>query len=426
MSRYNPTTRTGGHVAMSHVCEVVDQLGMVASEEYCPGGTEDNTDYRWIRLEKETAEDLKYITTREAVQQQIQQVRERQGEFRRSDLYTRTWKNLDSDEESSEPIDTNGDSSQNGFSIAQFNTLAEGLSAGPNAKPPFPVDSSSSNYGGFTAVLHPSIVFDFALRKWRLLEVLLTSEDGGGEPCDIIAIEEMDRYRGFFAPMLNLFGFDGIFAPKPQSPCVRMGWYSDGCALFWKREKFELISSYHQQYSVGNQVMVVAVLKHRPTKKSIIVAVTHLKAKMSITNECIRHRQVEELLQCVELVADQVKRNDGVDQVPTVIAGDFNSEPPCHVNAKDSCIGTMIKQKGCETGFVCAYGADPPGDLYTTWKTRGPKTEKRIIDYIFYRGNLDCKATLDVPSGEELEEAKLPGRRYPSDHLMIAAKFRFR
>ena len=205
-----------------------------------------------------------------------------------------------------------------------------------------------------------------------------------------------------------------------------MGWYPDGCALFWKKEKFELVSSYHQEYKVGNQVMIVAVLKHRPTKQSIVVAVTHLKAQRNEANELIRQRQVEELIQCVEDVANQVKANDDVDQVPTVIAGDFNSDPPCQLDTKDSCIETLIGQKGCETGFVYAYGADPTGDLYTTWKTRGPKTVRRVIDYIVYRGNLECKAILDVPSEEELEEAKFPGLRYPSDHLMIAAKFRLR
>ena len=71
------------------------------------------------------------------------------------------------------------------------------------------------------------------------------------------------------------------------------------------------------------------------------------------------------------------------------------------------------------------YEIDPPKeDFFTTWKTRGTHTVKRIIDYIFHSEELDCTATLSIPSTNELEEGKLPGLRQPSDHLMIAAKFR--
>ncbi len=36
-----------------------------------------------------------------------------------------------------------------------------------------------------------------------------------------------------------------------------------------------------------------------------------------------------------------------------------------------------------------------------------------------------CTHFLSVPEGEEVEEGGFPGFRYPSDHLLIAAKFRY-
>jgi hypothetical protein len=413
----------GDHEADNDICEVIDEFGLQAFEEFCEG---DQDEFRWIRIENELSTDLKNITSAEAVREKIEQVRLQQGKFGRADLYPRRWENV-------APLigDAERDKCFNGnfkgiFSIAQFNALAEGLCAGPKAKTPFRIDpgdkrsqkDEKGKYGGFTRIEHPSTVLDFSLRKWRILEVLLGSDDD--RPCDLLAVEEIDRYRGFFAPMLQLFGFEGIFVPKPRSPCVRMGWYSDGCSLFWKKDTFEIVSESRREYKVGNQVMILAVLRHRPTQKSIVVAVTHLKAQSNEANERIRRRQVQELVEYVEETVNKVKRTDQVFSVPTIIAGDLNADPPCQVTFGSSSIAGLLKP---ETGLISAYDLES-GELYSTWKTRGTKTVKRVIDYIVYRGNLECEAILGVPPESELEAAKLPGLRNPSDHLMIAAKFK--
>jgi len=153
------------------------------------------------------------------------------------------------------------------FTVATFNSLAKGLSSGPADLFPTPFspretsedESSFARYGGFIGVSSPGVVFDYDVRKWRLLHVLL----GGGllpddddvrgiehrrrrmaEPAfDILALQEVDEYESFFRPVLLLLnsdegGYRGTFQPKPNSPCVPLGWYSDGVALLWNAEKF--------------------------------------------------------------------------------------------------------------------------------------------------------------------------------------------
>ena len=44
-----------------------------------------------------------------------------------------------------------------------------------------------------------------------------------GDITDIVAMEEVDRYKGFFSPMLKLFGYESFFAPKSRSPCLPLG-----------------------------------------------------------------------------------------------------------------------------------------------------------------------------------------------------------
>ena len=54
-----------------------------------------------------------------------------------------------------------------GFTVLQFNLLAEGLSSGPPAVPPFDDASKTGTFGGFDAVPAPEVCLDFNLRKWR-------------------------------------------------------------------------------------------------------------------------------------------------------------------------------------------------------------------------------------------------------------------
>jgi endonuclease/exonuclease/phosphatase family metal-dependent hydrolase len=439
---------------LEEYCEVMDDFGCSAFEKYSEGQGQqeagnDDDDFQWIRLENRVDSCLAKISAKEDVVRRIQEVKLLQEKSGRAALYSRPWQyrnapagNKDEDESLQEkPV--NGASpayqKRGSFSVLQFNMLAEGLSAGPTAQVPFQNNnpdnqyshSEKQSYGGFTDIPEPKISMDFNLRRWRLLEVILGS--AGDAPFDLIGLQEIDRYRGFFAPIMRLFGYEGIFAPKTRSPCVRMGWYSDGCAIFWKSQLFELLSERRVEYKVGSQVGIIATMRHRPTEMPLLVAVTHLKAQQSAANENTRAAQVEELLRLVADEAENVLRRERRDKkIPILILGDFNADPPSQAAGSEevssikklltfhesSDQGTKIRPQ-----FQSAYPVDPPNDeFYTTWKIRGPKTSKRIIDYIFYsNASLECRATLQVPSEEELEPSKLPGLRYPSDHMAIAA-----
>lgn len=438
--------------------EVIDEFGYPAYESFCEGLGQDN--FRWIRIEKQPDKCLRNISKREVLRK-ITEVREEQTKYGRSDLYPRDWEIVGCagepamfEEQENRINRTNNRASSNVVSVMQFNTLAEGLSSGPAAKNPFQNDPANKrakvdmqDYGGFTSVPFPEVCLDFSRRRWRLLETILrpngTVPDDLELPFDLIALEEVDRFHGFFAPVLTLFGYESVFMPKFRSPGVFMGWYSDGCCLFWKQTIFDLVSEHRFNFKVGSQGAMIVVLRHRQSQKSIVVAITHLKAQQNKANEKIRYMQVDELLDRIEITAVQSAACDGIDvkDVPILILGDFNADPPAqNFTTSDSAVGLVLNGRtgakkwfsklyrrlmGKKTmRFRSAYEINPPGErFYTTWKTRGPSTSKRIIDYIFHSERLKCKAILPVPSPEELEQNKLPGLRNPSDHLMIAAKF---
>eukprot|EP00984_Skeletonema_dohrnii_P011329 scaffold4513_cov113-Skeletonema_dohrnii-CCMP3373.AAC.3 len=361
------------------------------------------------------------------------------------DLYPRSW-TPSSSPHNVEDSDDEGDSASY-FTVAQFNTLAKGLSTGPNNLFPTPfLDTDSGfhygNYGGFTELTKPEVILDFdRLRKWRLLEVML----GGDDACmtgddrlkspalfDILALEEVDEYHSFFEPILVKDGcYSGIYQPKPYSPCVRFGWYSDGVALLWKTEKFKVIDdcidadgsgkfvvkgSFEGGAAYRNQVYIIVPLQIIGTDKCIVVAATHLKAKGGATNEQIRQSQASELRRRSEQMADVLKEL-GWTEVNILILGDFNSEPD------SESVRSILCEKG-DWKFRSA-AANDNDDSYTTWKTRKSGTTRRVIDYIFHTGEdgLQCKEVLSIPSDEMLERTYLPGFHYPSDHLLVAAKF---
>jgi hypothetical protein len=411
---------------LDEYCGLVDEFGCEAFEEL-RRYEEGNPDiYRLVRVEARADDTLKNISSREDVQSKMNQVLKQQSQYGMADLYTRYWEKTSTEK----TIPINGDTVHT-FSVAQFNTLAEGLSAGPDVKTPFSVPlehRDTKGFGGFSEIPNPNVALNFSLRRWRLIQVIL----GGGvqdvrselsPPFDLIALEEVDRFRGFFSPILRMFGYSGIFAPKPYSPGVQMGWYSDGSSLFWKTSAFELLSERRMGYRIGNQVFLLAALRHCASQKCIVVAVTHLKASRSEKNEKMRCKQVEELLEQVHQMTEQLKEKEG--NVSVLIMGDFNADPPQYIPSEESSVRGVLDFERNGLSFQSAYDLDPErNDLYTTWKTRGAKTAKRFIDYIFHaKSGVKCTDILSIPKEEDVEEAKLPGLRYPSDHLMIAAKF---
>lgn len=364
------------------------------------------------------------------------------------DLYSRSWK--PSSQQSGNidygAADRDAGDSSTYFTVAQFNTLAKGLSSGPNDLFPTPFETESElhngSYGGFTELTKPEVILDFdRLRKWRLLEEIL----GGNDACisdgrlkspafDILALEEVDEYHSFFEPILVKNGcYCGIYQPKPYSPCVRFGWYSDGVALLWKTEKFKVIDeckdangnnrklvvkgSFEGGTAYQNQVYIIVPLQIKGTDKCVVVAATHLKAKKGTTNEQIRQSQASEVRRRAEQMADQLKEL-GWKEVNILILGDFNSEPVSET------VRSILREEG---DWKFRSTANDNDDSYTTWKTRKSGTNRRVIDYIFHTGEdgLQCKEVLSIPSDGELERTYLPGFRYPSDHLLVAAKFRF-
>jgi len=145
---------------------------------------------------------------------------------------------------------------------------------------------------------------------------------------------------------------------------------------------------------------VVIVHLEQAEGSGLCVAATHLKAKPGFEKK--RERQGELLLEAV------AKFNEA-KHWPIILLGDFNDVP-------DSLVVEVIKK----STLISAY-PNIPGD-WTTWKKRETAV-KLIIDYIWYEPE---KLTLThhlLPPPDSACPVMLPASYYPSDHILIAAKF---
>ncbi len=205
--------------------------------------------------------------------------------------------------------------SRRAFSVMQFNLLAEGLSSPPHVTPPIKVkDQQTSAYGGFSSVPNADVVFDWAQRKLRLVQEVLRYLP------DLLCVEECDHFGDFLQPALRNVAtpngpvsYDGIFAPKRDSPSLKLfGFYSDGSGILWRTDSFACV---HRECAYlpdddgqpSSRPYVLAALSPLAGGSSggsggegggeggsapILIGATHLAARMGDAAEAERVRQL--------------------------------------------------------------------------------------------------------------------------------------
>ncbi|KAG8232036.1 hypothetical protein J437_LFUL012060 [Ladona fulva] len=278
----------------------------------------------------------------------------------------------------------------------------------------------------------PGEALEWQTRRFQMLEEILHSNP------DIICLQEVDHF-GFLYKALSCVGYAGTFFPKPDSPCLYVPGNNgpDGCAIFFKSEKFQLMSIDTRILEVwrvqSNQVAILAWLTVRETGDQLLVCTTHLKARKGALLSTLRNEQGRDLLEFVAKQALLVEGETG-KQPPVILCGDFNAEPsePVYttiLSDKRLCLSSAYAQypldseKGDMANGNCMQQLrEPP---YTTWKVRESEGEVcHTIDYVFHsQSSLLVESVLEFPSGEEIGPGRVPSLRYPSDHFSLVCDF---
>ena len=153
----------------------------------------------------------------------------------------------------------------------------------------------------------------------------------------------------------------------------------------------------------------------------MLVATTHLKAKISVANELLRENQVGQLLDAIQREAAQWPGS------AIIFAGDHNADAYDVTDKGVTVPATCVPSVAASTDPVLKSVYPLPSseaDMYTTWKKRGAYEARHTIDYVWHSPHdLRPLSRLGVVAEAELEPWRLPGFRYPSDHLSLWARF---
>lgn len=244
----------------------------------------------------------------------------------------------------------------------------------------------------------------------------------------------------------------------------------DGCAIFYKKERFALIEQYHVEFNEAAKNMIeqqrqsaqhryhtkkldkylrrlckgnialVLVLeeiggadaqgrRRRGQRRKLCVANTHIYWDPEFADVKLWQTWVL----CQELSKLVVNRN-----LPLLLCGDFNSVPG------SSCYTLLSTQQVSEQSIEDSvhdwkrFMFPPPHDMTNSLPLQSaysPIGEPKYtnytghfvgtLDYMWYTKNhLTCLAVLDVDSEEEVsKEQALPCSQYSSDHISLLAEF---
>ena len=279
-----------------------------------------------------------------------------------------------------------------GLVVMQFNVLADG-----------PAQSQFAD-----RVEHPVLAFPHRFNA-ALCEVSRVAPD-------ILCMQEVNHYHDFWEERLRDLGFEVFFVPKwdpgyPSEFRTPPEWYqgqpTDGCALCVKRGRLRLGRHVAKRFSelTGDPSMsqVVAsaeILDDVTGKQLLTVSLSHLKAGGGEANAEVRRVQGQVWVKHLQEFAGNL---------PLVITGDMNEDMR---RAKAGAVSCLCDGLILSSAYALGQGDDPP---YTaidgSWR--------RCYDYILVSAGVRPLRLWTVP---DLPHNAIPSRRYPSDHLAIAAE----
>lgn len=294
----------------------------------------------------------------------------------------------------------------------------------------------------------PKEALTWECRKYQILQEIIQTDP------DVICLQEVDHFK-FLQGMLSTLGYEGVFFPKPDSPCLYIEENNgpDGCCIFYRTSQFEMISCMTRVLEVwhvqSNQVAIAAILRIRETGYEFCVGTTHLKARHGALLSKLRNEQGKDLLRFIKDVGQGR---------PILLSGDFNAEPsePVYstiLNSKDLGLSSAYaelllkssvhKSVANDKADQDDYGGSQETESkivqplsrsdilaksepnYTTWKIREDGGEVcHCIDYVFYsKSKFHVENCLMFPGASEVGQNRVPSFRYPSDHFSLVCDF---
>ncbi|ORE00447.1 CCR4 [Hepatospora eriocheir] len=260
---------------------------------------------------------------------------------------------------------------------------------------------------------------------------------------DILCLQEVETYLYYECYRDGLYSkgnYQSSYFEKMQIEAVKDTKIADGCAIFWKNERFKLVEEFkinfynrltadtrlknnyeiHNLYGKRGEVGLVVVLE-KGIDEVFIVVNTQLCTEPN--NHNVR------LLQMIFLLEDLEKIRNKYKGASVVIMGDLASTKESKVydlimNRKTEYNPFGLKTSGHLSDYykhtlklITAY-EDPDGSF-----TCFTPVFKGIVDHILYSDNLIASDIITLVEDDYTERTVgLPNIHFPSNHILIGAK----
>ncbi|KAJ6846550.1 carbon catabolite repressor protein 4-like protein 1-like [Iris pallida] len=321
----------------------------------------------------------------------------------------------------------------------------------------------------------PSWALAWTYRRQNLLREII------GYHADILCLQEVqyDHFEEFFAPELDKHGYQALYKKKTSEVFNGNPNAVDGCATFFRRDKFSHVKKYEVEFNkaaqsltdaviasgqkkvalsrlIKDNIALIVVLEAKfnnqgadnPGKRQLLcVANTHVNVHQELKD--VKLWQVHTLLKGLEKIAVSA-------DIPMLVCGDFNSIPGSAPHAllsfgkvdqvhPDLAVDPLnilrpATKLSHQLPLVSAYSA------FARMTRVGAEQQRRrtdsatneplftnctrdfigTLDYIFYTADsLTVESLLELLDEESLrKDTALPSQEWSSDHIALLAEFR--
>ncbi|KAL5739768.1 hypothetical protein ACOSP7_028661 [Xanthoceras sorbifolium] len=322
----------------------------------------------------------------------------------------------------------------------------------------------------------PSWALSWPYRRQNLLREIV------GYRADIVCLQEVqnDHYDEFFAPELDKHGYQALYKRKTNEVYNGNTHIIDGCATFFRRDRFSHVKKYEVEFNkaaqsltdailpsaqkknalnrlVKDNVALIVVLEAKfsnqgadnPGKRQLLcVANTHVNVHQDLKD--VKLWQVHTLLKGLEKIAASA-------DIPMLVCGDFNSVPGSapHALLAMGKVDPMHPELAVDPLSILRPHTKlthqlPLVSAYSSFARMGvglgmeqqrrrmdPATNEPLfthctrdfigtLDYIFYTADsLTVESLLELLDEESLrKDTALPSPEWSSDHIALLAEFR--
>ncbi|KAF9664798.1 hypothetical protein SADUNF_Sadunf16G0055500 [Salix dunnii] len=231
------------------------------------------------------------------------------------------------------PLDSDGRVSSSGtFTVLSYNILSD-------------VYATNDTYS-----YCPSWALSWPYRRQNLLREIV------GYRADIVCLQEVqsDHYEEFFAPELDKHGYQALYKRKTNEVYNGNIHTIDGCATFFRRDRFSHVKKYEVEFNKAAQSLTDALVPNAQRKTALnrlvkdnVALIVVLEAKFSNQGAdnpgkrqllCVVSDPVPNILGIAMLFwsLSLIVEADGVDVIPlSLILGSANTHINVHQDLKD-------------------------------------------------------------------------------------------